>query len=330
MCIRDRPVVPHPQALVRGPAAVHHRAARTGGRGGPGLGGGGGNAGGSRSTGAVPHLPVGPARAVPGAHLLPAQRPPGLVVPHVLPAGLGRRPHVRRGSVPPARGARQCALLPRSPGAVRTAGGTVRLRWAVLTTTAGVAVIRRAPAGPSRSAAPPPTTAAPVRVRLRPEPTGSGRSRNHAAGPPLSRPSQRRTGRWVAMSTRTVPQWRLSRKAKSSTPRTSTLPTSGSDRALTSRRSASLPMMRPTADASRDPARPARAGPICVSSPRRSGVQRLCGVVSPTICSTKVTAGQPGFSQRKRRTHNSVTTPVPPTATSLSLRTYRLCARTEL
>ena len=44
--------------------------------------------------------------------------------------------------------------------------------------------------------------------------------------------------------------------------------------------------------ASRTPARPARASPICVSRPRSSGVKRLCGLVRPLTCSTNVTAGQ--------------------------------------
>jgi hypothetical protein len=104
----------------------------------------------------------------------------------------------------------------------------------------------------------------------------------------------------------------------------------GSGRALTSRSSVSLPTVMPTAEARRAPARPARVSPIRVSTSRNSGVCRLCGVVSPTICSANVTAMQAVFSQRNRRMRNSITTPSPPTATSRSSRTYRPCTRAEL
>jgi len=73
--------------------------------------------------------------------------------------------------------------------------------------------------------------------------------------------------------------------------------------------------------ASRTLARPASASPIRVSSSRSSSVNRLCGLVKPSTCSAKVTAGQAALPQQKRRTFNEITTCTPPAAASRNWRT---------
>lgn len=65
--------------------------------------------------------------------------------------------------------------------------------------------------------------------------------------------------------------------------------------------------------------RPAREGQADLRQhpPQWRGVATVRGV-NPAICSANVTAGHLSFSQRKRRTPNSITTPRPPAATSRS------------
>jgi hypothetical protein len=81
-------------------------------------------------------------------------------------------------------------------------------------------------------------------------------------------------GRWVPMSTSTVPYTRPRRNAKSSTPSTSTPVTLGSGSALTRRSSVDRPTATPSLPAMRAPARPANATPIASSTPRSNTVRR--------------------------------------------------------
>ena len=62
--------------------------------------------------------------------------------------------------------------------------------------------------------------------------------------------------------------------------------------------------------------RAANASPIWVSRPRCPGVNRACGVVSPSTFSANVTAGQPTLSPRNRRICTRSTSAIPATAPS--------------
>ncbi len=76
-----------------------------------------------------------------------------------------------------------------------------------------------------------------------------------------------------------------------------------------------LPTM-PSDRASRAPARPAAATAIAVNAARNGGLDRECGVVSPSICSTKVTRTHDGSRHVNRRTVTRITTRTPPSGVS--------------
>ncbi len=111
------------------------------------------------------------------------------------------------------------------------------------------------------------------------------------------------------------------RKAKSSTSSTPTWPTSGSGKAMIGRSNVSLPTQMPTvatilagqgqADLHQHPA-------------QQRDMPAVRGGQSGDLFGERHRE-QAGFPQRKRRRHNSITTPSPPTATSCIWRTYRPC-----
>jgi hypothetical protein len=76
----------------------------------------------------------------------------------------------------------------------------------------------------------------------------------------------------------------------------------------------------PNAPASRAPPRPASATAIAVNAQRSGGLYRACGVVKPGTCSAKVRRAQAGTSQINRRTVNRITTAVPASGQSRSVR----------
>src|SRR5581483_9288874 len=119
------------------------------------------------------------------------------------------------------------------------------------------------------------------------------------------------------------------RNAKSSIPRMVTVRLSGSGSAMTRR---SMPVRlagRSSSEASRVPARPARASPIAVSILASGGVRLARGEVRPSNCSANVTAVQAAFLQKNRLTPSQSRTGCPPTGASASRRRYVLCTRSE-
>jgi hypothetical protein len=89
---------------------------------------------------------------------------------------------------------------------------------------------------------------------------------------------------------------------------------------MTSRSMLDRPAVRSSAPASRVPARPARASAIAVSVRASGGVRRARREVSPSTCSAKVTAAQPGLPQKNRRTASRIVTGWPPAGASASRR----------
>jgi hypothetical protein len=89
---------------------------------------------------------------------------------------------------------------------------------------------------------------------------------------------------------------------------------------MTSRSMLDLPAVRPSAPASRAPARPARASAIAVSARARGRVRRARREVSPPTCSANVTAAQSGLPQKNRRTASRIVTGWPPAGSSASRR----------
>jgi hypothetical protein len=89
---------------------------------------------------------------------------------------------------------------------------------------------------------------------------------------------------------------------------------------MTSRSMLDLPAVRPSAPASRAPARPARASAIEASVRASGGVRRERREVRPSTCSAKVTAGQSRLPQKNRRTPSRIRTRRPPIAASASRR----------
>jgi hypothetical protein len=62
---------------------------------------------------------------------------------------------------------------------------------------------------------------------------------------------------------------------------------------------------------------------LTTASESRGGLYRACGVVKPGTCSAKVRRAQAATSQMNRRTVNRITTGVPASGESRSIRWYR-------
>ena len=97
-------------------------------------------------------------------------------------------------------------------------------------------------------------------------------------------------------------------------------PACGSGSAMTRRSMLDRPAVRPSAAASRAPARPARASAIAVSARASGGVRRERREVRPLDLLGERAARQPGVAQKNRRTISRIRTRLPPIAASASRR----------
>jgi NAD(P)-dependent dehydrogenase (short-subunit alcohol dehydrogenase family) len=99
-----------------------------------------------------------------------------------------------------------------------------------------------------------------------------------------------------------------------------TIPTSGSGNACTSFNRVPRLATSPHSAASRAPALPASASPMCSNAVRHNDVRRACLAVTPSICSANVPTGHVLLSQKNRRIRNRSTTGWPATGPSATLR----------
>jgi len=152
----------------------------------------------------------------------------------------------------------------------------------------------------------------------------SGWWANHATVDAALRSGRRAITRCRARSTRIVPKRRPLRQAHSSSPSSRTSPTAGRGVARIKFKMVAGLVRMPRVWASRAPASPPRALPICCTAARKPWLQRPCGTTSSGRRSVKMRRGHEGMRQKKRRTRRRRTTTVWDTGRSDTIRAYQL------